>query len=71
MICQAILRKSPKAGSQCPNQATRGAFCVVHDPAVVLPRLRAKRARIEASLRAVDSAIANAERSQEPECNPS
>lgn len=71
MRCSAILRKSPQAGEQCPNTARRGAWCVLHDPAIVLPRLRAKRERIVDSLLFVEAAIEAAEKQQEPEGNPS
>lgn len=71
MKCVAILRKSPHAGGRCPNTATRGAWCAVHDPAIVLPRLRGKRDGILKSLSIVEAAIVAAEKEQEPEGNPS
>lgn len=58
MNCRAILRKSDRAGEQCANLATRGAYCVVHDPRVVVPRLEAKRDRLKAAVAAVESEIA-------------
>lgn len=71
MMCAAILRKSPQAGKQCRNTARNGAWCLIHDPVIVLPRLRAKRERIVNSLLIVDAAIEAADRLQEPEGNPS
>ena len=71
MKCRAILRKSPQAGQQCQNTARRGAWCVLHDPAIVLPRLYAKRARITNQLVLVETAIERAQMEAEPEFNPS
>lgn len=71
MKCAAILRQSPQSGQRCQNTAKGGAWCRLHDPAIVLPRLRAKRERIIDSLLVLEAAIEAAERVQEPEGNPS
>lgn len=57
MRCQAILRKSARAGEQCPWEATRSCWCKVHDPLIIVPRLKRKRERIVKALAEVDVAI--------------
>lgn len=70
MRCIMFLRKSPKAGERCPNKAKNGAYCALHNPAIVLPRLQSKRRRILGELNLVDEAIKAAEFCQEQFCNP-
>ncbi len=65
MNCKAILRKSPRAGQQCDYLATRGWYCVVHDPLVVIPRLEAKRDKLKAAVAVVEGEIASYDRPED------
>lgn len=64
MKCQAILRKSARAGQRCPWDATRSCWCKVHDPLIIVPRLHKKRERLVKAIADVDAAI---ESFKEPE----